>query len=191
MLRSLETRCAFREWRWLETAWCAGEAWVRDRSPLWVNCFCRLVGCMLGVHKARSEWFIRNSVPWCRVPSLPAARPRTKMEASRGVGVSFAGWLALLSISLHVVLGDQKDARLETCPLPHQTQGDIPGLQPSPHHHRDGQGRPFPRHVPGSSQGMAPNIPSLLHTNPIQTLSSTYPWQGCRPERPAASFRAE
>lgn len=157
-MRSLETHCAFREWRWLETAWHAGEAWVRDRSSLWVNCFCRLVECVLGVHKARSEWFICNSVPWCRVPSLPVARPRSKMEASWGVGVSLAGWLC--------------------CPSPSTLWWEIRRIRgwrhvfaPPPDPGRP----PWPPAQPSASQGW-----------PRQTLPQARPWQWPRhgPEYP-------
>lgn len=151
--------------------------------------------CTLGVHKARSEWFIHqwHLVPFCHALSLPSPWHVSAARWKQVGGCTLAllsGWLWCPSPSA-LCWEIRRDARLEMCSLPRQTQGDVPGLQPSPWHHRDGQGRPFPRHIPGSSQGTAPNIPSLLRTNPIQTLSSTSPWRGCRRERPAASFRAE
>lgn len=115
--------------------------------------------CTLGVHKARSEWFIYQwcSVPSCRALSLPSPWRISAARWKQGGGerVSFALWPALVPVCPRVALGDEKGCEAGDVFCSPPDRGDIAGPQPGPQHRSDGQGRPFPGRIPGSSQGTA------------------------------------
>lgn len=108
-------------------------------------------------------------------------------EAADSMG---AAWPSPVPISLCTVLGDSTEGKGFVAGeqfTPWQTRGDIPGLQQS----MDRQGRAFPKHIPGSIQGMdGPGYFIFLCTNPIQSVSCTSPRQGCSWQRVTDLFGA-